>query len=37
MTKQNVDDIKQKTKKIKVGDIDVEKIRNTLLEGKFKY
>ena len=25
MTKQTVDDIKQKTKKIKVSDIDVEK------------
>lgn len=37
MTKQTVDDTKQKTKKIKVSDIDVEKIRNMLLEGKFGY
>lgn len=37
MAKQTIDDIKQKTKKIKVSDIDVEKIRNMLLEGKFEY
>ena len=37
MAMQNVDDIKQKTKKIKVSDIDDEKIRNMLLEGKFEY
>lgn len=37
MAKQTVDDIKQKIKKIKVSNIDVEKIRNMILEGKFKY
>ena len=37
MAMQNVDDIKQKIKKIKVSDIDVEKIRNMLLEGEFGY
>ena len=36
MAKQTVVDIKQKIKKIKVGDIDVEKIRDLLLEGEFK-
>lgn len=37
MAKQTVDDIKQKIKKIKVSNIDVEKIRNMILEGKFEY